>query len=99
MDKITSEIRKKGLTMQQFCDKFFKSDYKAFRYRVRTQSLRLSEIRQIITFTNLTFEQLFEDAPILDQPERTSKDKTKPIEEIDQSEEEKEYFIDTFDKE
>lgn len=59
MDKLTSEIRKKGLSMPQFCDKILGVDYKAFRARVRQQRLRLSEIKLIIIYTNISFEDLF----------------------------------------
>ena len=64
MDKLTSEIRKKGLSMPQFCASVLGVEYKSFRARIREQRLRLSEIKLIIIYTNMTFEQLFMDAPL-----------------------------------
>lgn len=64
MDKITAVIRKKGLNIVEFCTTILNTDYKAFRARIREDRLRLSEIRLILRWTNLTFEQLFQDEDI-----------------------------------
>lgn len=70
MDKLTSKIKaKEGLTIKQFCTKILDTDYKAFRYRMRVEKLSLTEIRLILIYTGLTFEDIFTTKePVLDEP-------------------------------
>ena len=57
--------------MPQFCNKILGVEYKAFRSRIRQGRLRLSEIKLILIYTNVSFEELFllEDVPTAESPE------------------------------
>lgn len=94
MDALSKEIRKKGLTMKQFCEKVLNCEYKAFRARVRQNRLRLSEIKQIIIYTNLTFEQLFGVDPV---PTSKNREENKLLKQVKGDNNQGNGFIDTWE--